>query len=64
LAFLSNLSPQSPTIDFIAAKTCIAVASRNGARTGVDQIVTSDPRAIALRQRDHLLDVEISLGRG
>jgi hypothetical protein len=44
------LHPQSPDIDFIAAKTCIAVASRNGARTSVDQIVASDPRAVALRQ--------------
>jgi hypothetical protein len=42
------LHPQSPDIDFIAAKTRIAVVSRNGARTGVDQIVTSDPRAVAI----------------
>jgi hypothetical protein len=28
------LHPQSPTVDFIAAKPCIAVASRNCARTG------------------------------
>src|SRR4051812_21377861 len=44
------LHPQSPDIDFIAAETCFAVTSRNGARAGVDQIVTSDPRAIALLQ--------------
>src|SRR5216683_71095 len=49
------LHPQSTTIDFITVKTCIAVASRNGARTGVDQIVAADPRAVALRQRDRLL---------
>jgi hypothetical protein len=44
------LHPQSPDVYFIAAKTRIAVASRNGARAGVDQIVTSNPRAVALRQ--------------
>ena len=44
------LHPQSPAIDFIAAEPCIAVAGRNGACTGVDQIVTSDSRAVALRQ--------------
>src|SRR5207248_8772573 len=44
------LHPQSPAIYFIAAEPCIAVAGRNGACTGVDQIVTSDSRAVALRQ--------------
>jgi hypothetical protein len=34
-----DLHLQSADIDFIAAKTRSAVASGNGARTGVDQIV-------------------------
>jgi hypothetical protein len=36
---------QSADIDFIAAKTRSAVASGNGARTGIDHMVASDPRA-------------------
>jgi hypothetical protein len=40
-----DLHPQSADIDFIAAKTRSAVASGNGAHTGIDQIVASDPRA-------------------
>jgi hypothetical protein len=36
---------QSADIDFIAATTPSAVASGNGAHTGIDQIVASDPRA-------------------
>jgi hypothetical protein len=44
------LHPQSPGIDFIAAKTRIAVPRRNGACAGVNQIVTSDPRAVTFRQ--------------
>src|SRR5205814_9704117 len=44
------LHPQASDIDFIAAATCFAVTSRNGAGTGVDQIVRSDPRAVALLQ--------------
>jgi hypothetical protein len=45
-----DLHLQSVDIDFIAAKTRSAVASGNGARTGIDQIVASDPRAMTLRQ--------------
>jgi hypothetical protein len=37
------LHTQSAAVDFIAAKTRIAVAGRDGARTGVDQIVAADP---------------------
>ena len=40
-----DLHLQSTDIDFIAAKTRSAVASGNGAHTGIDQIVASDPRA-------------------
>jgi hypothetical protein len=40
-----DLHLQSADIDFIAAKTPSAVASGNGARTGIDQMVASDPRA-------------------
>jgi hypothetical protein len=40
-----DLHLQSADIDFIASKTRSAVASGNGARTGIDQIVASDPRA-------------------
>jgi hypothetical protein len=42
--------PQSPAIDFIAAKTRLAVASRNGACTGINQIITSGSRSIALSE--------------
>jgi len=45
-----DLHLQSVDIDFIVAKTRSAVASGNGARTGIDQIVASDPRAMTLRQ--------------
>ena len=45
-----DLHPQSPDIDFIAAKTRCAVASGNRTGTGVDQIVAADPGAVALRQ--------------
>ena len=44
------LHPQAATVDFIAAKTRIAVTRGNRARAGVDQIVASDSRAVALRQ--------------
>jgi hypothetical protein len=40
-----DLHLQSADIDFIAAKTRSALASGNGAHTGIDQIVASDPRA-------------------
>jgi hypothetical protein len=36
---------QSVDIDFIAANTRSAVASGNGTRTGIDQMVASDLRA-------------------
>jgi hypothetical protein len=42
-----DLHPQPADIDFIAAKTRSAIASGNGARTGIDQIVANDPRAVA-----------------
>ena len=45
-----DLHPQAATVDFIAAKTRIAVTRGNGARTGIDQIVAADPSAVALRQ--------------
>jgi hypothetical protein len=41
-----DLHLQSVDIDFIVAKTRSAVASGNGARTGI----ASDPRAMTLRQ--------------
>ena len=55
LASLSTSSvidfhPQSATVNFIAAKTRIAVTSGNGTSTGIDQIVASNPSAVALRQ--------------
>jgi hypothetical protein len=40
-----DLHLQSADIDFITAKTRRAVASGNGARTGIDQMVVSDLRA-------------------
>ena len=40
-----DLHLQSVDIDFIATKTPSAVANGNGAHTGIDQIVASDPRA-------------------
>jgi hypothetical protein len=40
-----DLHLQSADIDFITAKTRRAVASGNGARTGIDQMVASDLRA-------------------
>jgi hypothetical protein len=43
-----DLHPQPADIDFIAAKTRSAVASGNGARTGIDQIVANDPRAVGV----------------
>jgi hypothetical protein len=39
------LHPQFPTIDFIAAKTRIAITRGDRARAGIDQIVAADPRA-------------------
>jgi hypothetical protein len=45
-----DLHPQSATVNFIAAKTRIAVTSGNGTSTGIDQIVASNPSAVALRQ--------------
>src|ERR1700686_3846892 len=45
-----DLHPQSATVNFIAAKTRNAVTSGNGTSTGIDQIVASDPSAVALRQ--------------
>jgi hypothetical protein len=43
-----DLHPQSADIDFIAAKTRSAAASGNGARTGIDQIVANDLRAVGV----------------
>jgi hypothetical protein len=43
-----DLHPQSADIDFIAAKTRSAVASGNGARTGIDQNVANDLRAVSV----------------
>jgi len=40
-----DLHLQSVDIDFIATKTPSTVANGNGAHTGIDRIVASDPRA-------------------